>query len=476
MKKFLNPSSIAFMGASNNLTTMGTVQLINLITSGFKGKIYPVHPREEYVLGIKAFKSLTELPETPDLLVMVIPTNAVIENLILAGRKKIDRVVIISAGFSEVGKVELQNKLKMVAEEWGIKIIGPNCIGLINTAVSMNFTYFPYDTKPGWVGIASHSGTYICHVFPVLKRYGLGFSSAISLGNEVNTDIVDALKYLGEDERTKVILLYIEGIRRGREFLNTAKRVSMKKPVIALYSGGTESGARSAVSHTSAMVVSDEIMNAVFKQTGILRAESLEEMFEWALALGTQPPMKGNRIGIISLAGGPATTMADVAQRCGLYVPEFSLELQKKIGNFLPHTASARNPVDITFSMNMDAFFEDIPKLLIESDEVDGIAIYYSFGVDFMKNIVKPVSDKIPVPPENFFEEFASEMRKKFLNVVKNEKKPVTASCFVGRELFDVAYYQDEGIPFYLRPESAVKALSAIYRYYSFKRKRVSEK
>lgn len=472
MEKFLHPSSIAFMGASNNLATMGTVQLINLISGGFKGKIYPVHPSEEYVIGIKAYRTLFEIPEVPDLLVMVLPTHLVIEKLKEAGSKGIDRVVIISAGFSEVGRSDLQEELKKTAQDLGIRIIGPNCIGLINTSLSMNFTYVPYDAKPGWVGIASHSGTYICHIFPILRRYGLGISSAISLGNEVNTDIIDALEYFESDERTRVVLLYIEGIRRGRKFVEVARRVSMKKPIIAIYSGGTEAGARSAISHTSAMVVPDNLMDAVFNQTGILRASSLEEMFEWAVALGTQPPMRGKRIGIISLAGGPATSMADVAQRCGLSVPEFSPELQKKIRRFLPHTGSSRNPVDITFSMDMNSFYETLPRLLLESDEIDALAVYYSLGVDFMKTIIRNVEGKISTPPPDMLDEFAAVIRRRFTEIIKESGKPVTCACFMGRELEDVVYYQEEGIPFYLRPESAVRALSALFRYYSFRRKR----
>ena len=216
--KILNPKSVAIFGASNNFTSMGTTQLASLLSIGFEGAIYPIHPREKEVQGLKAYQRVLETPETPELAILVIPTKIVAEVLEECGKKGVKHAIVISGGFNEVGGegAQLQERLVSVAERYGIRFLGPNCIGVTNPHKKLNTTFHPYVAKPGFIGMASQSGSFITQMFDYLKNFGLGFSAGISVGNEANIDIVDCMNYLADDPYTKVIALYIEGIRRGR--------------------------------------------------------------------------------------------------------------------------------------------------------------------------------------------------------------------------------------------------------------------
>ena len=255
LHKLMNPGSIATVGASNNFLKMGTMHALSITKGGFKGKFYPIHPKEEKVLGHRAYKSIKDLPETPDLAVLIIPTESilqVLEDFTEIGTKN---AIIISAGFKEIGEKGevLEKRIKDFAKENELNFVGPNCIGIINTSISLNTTVLSIDNSPGKLGLISQSGTYVSQALPYLHKKGIKFSKAISVGNETNISITDALEYMGEDDDTKAIILYIEGIKEGKRFIETAKKITPQKPVLALYSGGSDAGARSSLSHTGAM-------------------------------------------------------------------------------------------------------------------------------------------------------------------------------------------------------------------------------
>ena len=282
MVKIMNPNSVAIVGASNNIMKMGTVLLTSLIRGEYPGKVYPIHPREEIVLGLKAYRKAADLPQAADLAVLVIPTRAVPQVLGELGEKGIRKAIIISGGFREVGGGgrELEKEIIAVARQYGIRFLGPNCIGIINTRKKLNTTFFPYLHQPGGIGIASQSGTYVTQVISYLAKSQIGYSQAISVGNEADIDLVDCLEYLGEDPETRAIALYIEAIKRGREFLEVARKVTRKKPVVALYVGGSEAGARASLSHTGALSGPDGLYEGALRQSGIIRVSTVEELYD----------------------------------------------------------------------------------------------------------------------------------------------------------------------------------------------------
>ncbi len=469
--RIMNASSIAFFGASNSPTTMGTTQILHLIKGGYQGRIWPVHPKEEKVLGIPAHRNVSELPETPELAVLVLPTNIVPDILDECGQKGIKRAVIISGGFKEMGQegAELQERVNAVAEKHGIRFVGPNCIGVINAHNSMNFTFFPYTLGPGPLSLLSQSGTYVTQVLHYLRERGLRYSRAVSMGNEANLDLVDGLEYLGEDPDTGAIALYIEAIRRGREFVETAGQVSLKKPIVAYYVGGTETGARSGSSHTGAMGGDDVVHDGMFRQCGILRAPTVEEMYDWGWALACTSPPGGKRVAIISHSGGPITSMADSCARHGLQVPILSKKTREKIAPLVPKTGSTANPVDLTFSMNPAVMVSEIPKIVYESGEVDAVLIHGIMGSSFLREMeaLAPEMIQHPQDPEklrNIIDYVHSGLAE-----LARSGCPVITSTFSGRDDYAVDYVMRNDVPLYPSPERAVAAMAAVMRYHRWR-------
>ena len=303
-----NPGSIAFFGASNHLSSMGSNLLASLQALGYPGRVYPVHPREATVRGLPAYRSVLDLPEAPDLAVLVLPADVVLPTLELCGRKGIPCAIIVSGGFREAGPAgaELEAKLLGIARRYGLRFLGPNCIGVANPHHRLNTTFLECEGRPGHIGLASQSGSFITQMFNYLARRSLGFSSAFSVGNEADLDLVDCLAYLGACPRTRVIALYVEGIRRGRRFMETARRIAAQKPIVAFYVGGSEAGGRAGRSHTGALSGPDEIYDAVFRQSGIIRAQSISELFRHLSAPGR-----------LSLARGKPGGDSDALRRPG---------------------------------------------------------------------------------------------------------------------------------------------------------------
>lgn len=466
LHEILHPKSIAYLGGSNSLTTPGTPQLINILSSGFSGEVFPIHLKEETVLGRKAYRSISKLPGPVDLAVLVIPARSVPPVLRECGQKGIKRAIIITAGFSEVGDESLEQEIQNAANEFGIRFIGPNCLGVNNPYSNFNCTWFPYHYKKGYFSLVSQSGSYSAHINHYLENNGIAIRCAISVGNQTNIDTIDCLEYLKDDEYTRAIGLYLEGVKDGRRFLEVARQVSLKKPIVALYVGGTDAGARSGSSHTAALSAPDEIYNGVFKQAGIIRAYSVEEMLDFSLAFATQPLPKGNRVAILTNSGGPATSMADTCSREGLEVPIFSDELQKKIQPFLLATAIGKNPVDLTMTLDTKPLMVDIPRLVYESNEADAILFYGLFGTRHAREKVESMKGLIdfPIPVEKM-EGYMDSLCDELVKFASETGTPVLGSSFWGREDRPIAYLQDKGIPMYISPERATRSLAAMWRY-----------
>ncbi len=462
----VNPRSVAFFGASNNYTSMGTTQLTVLKALGYEGAVYPVHPREETVLGYKAYRNVADLPEVPDLAVLVLPTTIVSDVLDECGRKGIRHAIVISGGFREVGGegVALEKQLLETARKHNIRFLGPNCIGAVNSHHKFNTTFHRYECKAGFIGMASQSGSFITQMFDYLSLFGLGFSTGFSVGNEANIDIVDCMEYLALDPDTKVIGLYIEGIRRGRAFIETARAIAPKKPIVAFYVGGSEEGKRAGFSHTGALAGPDRLYDGVFRQSGIIRASSIEELFDMCWALGTCAPLKGPEIIIQTHSGGPGAAAADACGREGLKLPPLHEQTRDRLKNLIPHTASTNNPVDLTFNKNPLDYFSTIPKALLDDPNTFGLLIYLLMPLMTVRQVIQDSG----VPADKVEEQTTLIVRvqaESVARLLRGGEKPLVGYSFHSRDDLFVREAQDAGIPVLPSPTRAARAMGALLHY-----------
>ncbi|MBI9087170.1 MAG: CoA-binding protein [Desulfobacterales bacterium] len=472
--RIANPQSIAFFGASKNISGMGTSILGSLQAQGFEGPVYPVHPRDEQILGLTACKDVRDLPEIPDLAVMVLPTRVVPEVLDACGEKGIRQAVIVSGGFQEVGPegADLQKSLLAVAQNHGIRLLGPNCLGVANPHHKLNTTFLPNNSAPGFIGMASQSGSFITQMFSYLDHYGMGFSTGFSVGNEANIDLVDCLEYLGACPHTRVIALYVETLRRGRQFIETARAIVPHKPIVAYYVGGSAAGKTASLSHTGALAGPDRLYDGVFRQSGVIRAHSMEELFDFCLVLGTCPPPKGNRMVIQTHSGGPGAVAADACSRNGLEINPLGKATLEALAPYVPSTGSANNPVDLTFSRNPMDFFSSIPKILIEEPSADGLLVYFLIPDSVMRRAL----DQMGVPTE----QIEGEVRKiihaqcqSIYDLQQQSPKPIVGFSFMDRNDRFISRMVEMGFPILESPTRAARAMAALYQYTQFQRKLV---
>ena len=462
----VNPKSIAFFGASNRFSAMGTNQLNSLLDLGFEGHIYPVHPREDRVLGLKAYPHVQELPEVPDLAVMVLPTRVVPGVMEECGQKGIKHAVVVSGGFREVGGegVELEKRLVAITDQYGIRFLGPNCLGVVNPHHKFNVTFLPFEGRPGFIGFASQSGSFITQMFGYMNRYQMGFSTGISVGNEADVDIVDAMEYLAACPHTKVIGLYIETIRRGREFIDLARSIVPHKPVVAYYVGGSEAGQQAGLSHTAALAGPDELYDGVFRQSGIIRAQSIPELFDFCWVLGAGLRLSGNRVIIQTHSGGPGAAAADACSRTGLVLAEISRQTREKLSQLVPSTGSMNNPIDLTFSKSPEDFFRVIPDILLAESYCDGLLVYFLAPGQLIRRTMESGGihpDQIPQLMEKIFDDQAKTMT----GLMVKHQKPLIGYTFQSHEELYVQKLLHHGVPVFPSPERAARAMAALADY-----------
>ena len=461
-----NPKSIALFGASNNVTSMGTSLLDSVLDLGFEGEIYPIHPKENRVQNLKAYRSVLDLPNAPDLALIVLPTRIVSEAMDACGRKGIRHAIVISGGFKEVGGegINLEKELVAVANKYGMRFLGPNCIGVANPRHKLNTTFMAFQGAPGFIGMASQSGSFVTQMFSYLSDYALGFSTAFSVGNEANIDIVDCMEYLGACPDTRVIALYIEGIRRGRAFVETARSIVPKKPIVALYVGGSEAGSRAGLSHTGALAGPDRLYEGIFRQSGIIRARSVMEMFDICWMLGSVPRTKGRRVVIQTHSGGPGVEAADACGRAGLELPSLSPETIKRLSPFIPRTGSISNPVDFTFGKNLIDYFSEIPKALLDEKNADILLFYFFMPSRRLERMMKQVG----LPPDQITEKatkLVDAYSESIMRLLENHDKPFVGYTFQNLKDPLVRILIERGIPIFPGPQRAARAIEAAYRY-----------
>jgi len=393
MEKAFSPRSVAFIGASNNMFKWGGIVFKNILIGGFKGKLYPVNPKEETVHGSKAYPSVLDIPGEIDLAVLVIPSGAIPDAVSDCVTKGIKAAIVITAGFAELGDKgrALQNEMTKRARAGNMVLIGPNGQG-IAVPGSTFYPWLPtFRPDPGVIGIASQSGGLSTEMSEQLAEFGFGCSKVISAGNCADLSWPDYLEYFRNDPDTKVILLYMEGASDGREFFKEAKKTSLEKPVIILKSGRTEEGTRAASSHTGSMAGSDRMFNAACKQAGIVRAKDIKEATVIAAAFVNAPLPKGRRVCVLTGGGGHGVLTADVASAKGLELVTLSEATIERIREHLPPWWAPNNPVDMVAGMGYGGPKEIIP-ILMESGEFDGIM--YN-GIGWIYTMIDPVNAKL---------------------------------------------------------------------------------
>ncbi len=442
---FFRPSGVAVIGASEKPGKVGRVVLENIIKSGFPGAVYPVNPNHESVFGLPCYPSVSRIPETPDLAVIIVPAPSVVEVLEECGNSGIPAAVIISAGFKESGRdgYRRETELRETARRHGIRVLGPNCLGLADTFTPLNATFATRSPLPGNVAFMSQSGALCTAVLGWSLENHLGFSRFISLGNKMDVDESDVLEELETDDNTSVIAAYLEGVKDGERFLETAARVGRSKPVVVLKAGVTQAGARAVSSHTGTLAGSEKAYNAAFRRCGALRAETVEDLFMLCRGFSSQPPPRGPKVGVITNAGGPGIIASDALERAGLSLASFTEETAKALRHGLPEAASVYNPVDVLGDAGPERYRLAVSRVLPDP------------GVDALLVILTP---QAMTEVEETARVVAEEAR--------GAEKTVFA-VFMGGEESSRAeeILREAGVPNFQFPEEAVRTLKAMREY-----------
>jgi acetate---CoA ligase (ADP-forming) len=449
LEKIFYPRSVAVVGTNNIKGTVPYDILFNILKTEFTGILFPVSPGEKSICSVRAYKYVIDIDQPIDLAILVFPAQVCHMAMEQCGQKGIKAVVIISAGFKETGDKgrEREQQLKQIAEKYDMSFIGPNCLGIINTdpVVNLNASFARKMPEEGSIGFLSQSGALCTAVLDYARAKHIGFSKFISFGNKADISEIDLLYYLKDDDKTKVILLYLEEVSDGQALMKAAEDIIVEtgKPVLILKSGRTVAGASAAASHTGSLAGSDEICNAAFKQAGIIRCANIEEMFNIAIAFAYQPLPKSNRIAIITNAGGPGVLTTDAAVSEGLELAAFSENTTSLYRKYLPATANIKNPVDVIGDARADRYNLAISGA-ISDPNVDGIFV-----------ILTPQS-------MTDIDTIANEV----VNVTKGHDKPVYAS-FMGEAdvRTGVDILQRNKIPHYILPESMCRSFSRVYRF-----------
>jgi acetyltransferase len=376
LSPIFSPQSVAVIGATETLNSVGRTILENLVKGGFAGPIYPVNPKRDTVLGIKAYPSITAVPAKPDLAVIITPPATVPGIVKDCGKAGVQGVIIISAGFKEIGApgVELERQVLEEATKAGIRIVGPNCLGVMVPAAKLNATFAADMARPGSVGFISQSGALCTAVLDWSLKENVGFSAFVSLGSMLDVNWGDLIQHLGDDPNTKSIVMYMESIGDARAFLSAAREVALTKPIIVIKPGRTEAAAKAAASHTGSLTGSDEVLQAAFQRVGVLRVEAISELFDMAEVLAKQPRPKGPRLCIVTNAGGPGVLATDMLIGSGAQLANLSPETMEAFNQILPPTWSHNNPVDIIGDAKPELYAKSL-EIAAKDPNTDGILI-----------------------------------------------------------------------------------------------------
>lgn len=448
---FFRPRSVAVIGASRNPESIGHRILKNLADAPFRGGVFPVNPKADEIAGIKAYASLADVPAAVDLAVVAVPSQAALNVVEECGDKGVRGLVVITAGFAEIGEQgrQLQDRLLATARGYGMRLVGPNCLGLLNAdpEVRLNASFAPAFPPYGPVAMSSQSGALGLAVLEYATEIDLGVSSFVSLGNKADVSSNDLLQYWEDDPNTRLILLYLESFGNPRRFARLARRAGRNKPILAVKAGRSTAGSRAAGSHTAALAASDVAVNALFEQTGVIRAGTLEELFDIASLLAHQPLPQGPRVAVISNAGGPAILATDALEVGGMQLPDPTERTQAELRSFLPETASVANPIDMIASAEPEDFRRTTEAILNDESFDAAMVLYVSLGPGLTEKVGAAVCQAVAA------------------HRAAGGSKPVSACFMSSGDVCPPLAAGRERIPSFRFPESAARALERAYRY-----------
>jgi acetyl coenzyme A synthetase (ADP forming)-like protein len=443
----LRPRSVAVIGASRKRGTIAAEVFGNLLRAGLPGAVYPVNPRSPVVQSVRAYASVLDIPDPVDLAVIVVPAAQVLGAVEECGQKGVRGVLVITAGFGETGEGgrELEKKLLATLRKYGMRMVGPNCLGVLNAdpEVNLNATFSPTFPPFGGVAFSSQSGALGLAILERAKDLGVGIAAFVSMGNKVDVSGNDLILYWEDDPAVSVILLYLESLGNPRRFMEIARRVARRKPIAVVKSGRTEAGARAASSHTGSLAGMDVAVDALLGQAGVIRTDTIDELFDVAMLLANQPVPRGRRVAILTNAGGPGIMASDACESRGLVVPRLGRATQAALYAFLPPEASVKNPVDMIASASGESYQRAL-SILLADDEVDAVLVVF----------VTPLVTE------------ASDVAAAILRGAAHTDKTVL-TCFMGRHGVPeaVSSLRAKRFPSYAFPESAAAALARAARY-----------
>lgn len=452
---FFCPASVAVVGASRDPDKLGHGILSNILNSGYAGDVYPINPKADEILDLPAYPSVTDVPGELDLAIIVIPERFVLDVMRECGAKGVRAVIVITAGFRETGieGVRREQELAEIAQQHDMRVIGPNCLGVIDTVCPINASFAASMPDKGRIAFMSQSGALCTAVLDLAVAEGIGFSRFVSLGNKADVDEATLLADWRDDEHTDVVLAYIEGLPDGREFIDIAREVTAIKPVVAIKSGTTEAGSKAVSSHTGSLAGSERAYEAAFHKAGVLRADTLQDLFDWGLAFAYQPLLDGTNIAVVTNAGGPGILATDGLERAGLRLAQLSSETVESLSNVLPGAANIYNPIDVLGDANAQRYAAGI-KAALEDLNVDGVLII----------LTPQVMTEIEATAELVAE------------LAANHAKPVVG-CFMGEAKIGpgARILNRQRVPNYRTPDRAVSTLAAMWRYRQYLRRPESD-
>ena len=445
LEMFLTPKSVAVIGAAREPGKLGYGVITNILNCGYTGKVYPVNPKADEILGLPCYHSVVDIPGEVDLAVIVIPNKFVPQTMEECGKKGVKGAVIITAGFREAGPdgIKLERQVMDLARQYGVRVVGPNCLGVISTYTPLNASFAAGMPPKGAIAFMSQSGALCTAILDWALAKEIGFSHFVSLGNKADVNEIDLLQGWEDDEHSRVVIVYMEGIGDGPKLMEVARRVSQKKPVIAVKSGNTAAGSRAVSSHTGSLAGSEKAYEAAFNQAGILRASSIEQLFDYSLAFAYQPALKGNNIAIVTNAGGPGIMATDALETGGMKLATLQPETVEFLRQGLPAAANIYNPVDVIGDALADRYTHAL-KGVLDDKNVDGVIVI----------LTPQVYTQIEATAEVV------------ARLAAEHDKPVLG-CFMGelKVAPGIKILNQHNIPNYSFPERAVGAMRAMYQY-----------